>query len=166
MIWFIVQALGQNAFVSAIQIVVDITIRSELTAYFSTTTRLILHLLKGTMKERRRSLSWGKHRPRLSSHLVCAWCRSHGFGHILLEQQHQQNPEELVSSHRGDQLRQDGQAPVLRHVGQGIHKHADDLYHHFLHASRWLRQITVLSLRTKTDSSSNRRSQTGTRYSL
>lgn len=99
-------------------------------------------------REWKRSVSQGKSWCPQPANLVCAWCCRHSFGHILLKEQHQENPEEFVSSHCGDELGQDGQAPVLWHVGQSIHKHTNDLDHHLFHASRGLRQVTVFSLCT------------------
>lgn len=158
MIWFIVQAPGPNTIECAVQVIVNITIRfccstnPELTHYlFQHNLGLTENLLKGkTTNKRGRSGSQGKSWPPQPANLVCAWCRRHSFGHILLKEQHQENPEEFVSSQRGDQLGQDGQAPVLRHVGQGIHKHTNDLDHHLFHASWGLWQVTVFSLCTNT----------------
>lgn len=153
MIWFIVQAPGHNTIECTVPIIVNITIRlccsthPELTT-FSSIAWGLLRTLKARPWTKEIRLSRENWSPQ-PTNLVCAWCRCHSFGHILLKEQDQENPEEFISSHGSDQLGQDGQAPVLWHVGQGIHKDTNDLDHHLLHASRGLWQVTVFSLGTQ-----------------
>jgi len=81
---------------------------------------------------------------------ICIWFLSclvgsgaGGLGGVLLEQQQQQHPQETGGAQRGHQLGEDGQAPVLWHVGQGVHEHVHDLGDHHVYAAR-LRSLAAL----------------------
>lgn len=81
------------------------------------------------------------------AHLVAVRLGRRGPRDVLLEQQHQQQPEEAAGAQRGHQLCQYRLPAVLGHVGQGVHEDVHHAYHHQLHLSCRCRSPALLSLR-------------------
>ena len=103
--------------------------------------------------------------PALCSDLFSIGGRHHGFSDVLFKQQDQENPEEPLCAQRVNKLDKDGQAPVLGHMGQRVHKHVNDLDHDVLHVPRDFGGVATIRLQGSKQGTA-RRSQLAMRQAL
>ena len=92
--------------------------------------------------------------------LLCSADVSGHLGGMLFEQQQQKHPQEAGRAQGDQQLGEDGQAPVLGHVGQRVREHVHDLGHHALHVGLGLGRAALVGLwRTQVRLLQDRRAQ-------
>lgn len=104
--------------------------------------------------------------PTLHSDLFSIGGRQHGFSDVLFKEQDQENPEEPLCTQCVNKLDKDGQAPVLGHVGQRVHKHVNDLDHDVLHVPRDFGGVATIRLQGSKQGTARRSQQLAMRQAL
>lgn len=86
--------------------------------------------------------------PTLYSDLFSTGSQQHCFRDILFKKQDEEDPEESFCTQCVDKLNEDGQAPVLRDVGQRIHKYVHDFHHDLFHVSCDFHRVSTIRLQS------------------